>query len=114
MSELEKPSDLLDLLKDPASKPEFCQHWKDHLYNSIWKISDLSQLREYNLIVALGVPPSSNERYNAPNGRGDLKTFKKINNVGNNAIFVKNKKFNEPDDEKAYEWVLRILDGKND
>jgi hypothetical protein len=105
------PIDLLAWMREPEKEgpnKERTDKWLEHLYNSIWKINDLTH-SPFNLILvsdAIG----SGERYNAPGGRGDKKTFQKCNKLPITSKKVAERLFQVDQVETAYNWALDEID----
>lgn len=108
MADLEggTPMDAFRWFSNPSGDVARCDRWEDHLYNSIWKIDDLTQ--GFNLLIVTRAIPTG-ERYNAPGGRGDKLTFQKVNSLPGDSQIKVSKNFQEGEVENAFNWVLEEL-----
>jgi hypothetical protein len=101
------PRQIFDWIRNPDTDRERGENWEHHLYNSIWKINDLSQ-QNFNLLI-LDKAPWSGESYNAPGGRGDYRTFKKCNQVQQDSQLIEEMAFNAGNIEGAFNWVIENI-----
>jgi len=103
-----QPIEILRWITSPDSDPERSQAWNDHLYNTVWKINDLAT--GFTLLIISKAPAGAqNERYNAPDGKGDKKTFLKCNQVQPDSKILAQKDFQDGEIEQAVDWVLGEL-----
>lgn len=92
---------------NPSGDVARCDRWENHLYNTIWLIDALAQ-GEFNLLIVTDADATA-ERYDAPGGRGDRKTFKKVNRLPGDSQIVASQAFQKGDVETAFNWVLEEL-----
>lgn len=105
------PMDVLKWVFNPNSNLARAQLWEDHLYNTIWKIFDLTA-PPFNLMIVSNAPYSGKhaEKYHALNGRGDNYTFRKCNHLTQNSAIIAQRAVTAQDTVlTVFNWVMASI-----
>ena len=101
--------DIQRWIHNPALSPERLQAWRDHLYNTIWKIDDLDKGKGYNLLIVTAAKLPGKENYAAAGGHGDKRTFVKTMLVAGGSEIYAQKAFQSGHVDAAVEWVMETI-----
>jgi hypothetical protein len=103
------PGSLMDIqrwIHNPALSAQRLQAWRDHLYNTIWKIDDLDKGKGFKLLIVTKAKLPGKESYSAAGGHGDKKTFVKTMLVSGDSEIYAQKTFASNHVDDAVEWVM--------